>query len=197
METAKMAVKKNTRKILLESAIEVFNEKGFEKSTIDDIVKHANCGKGTFYRYFTNKEALFKVLDENFISQLQKTLKQYCKSQLDPRTYLSAGLKAFLKVFEINNGIGLIRFEREMRLTEKELRISSHRMLNAFFYMKEKLENEQKRGNLKPINPETILNILIGTAHFFLFRKIKLGISVTEKELEETIDIIYFGVATV
>lgn len=54
-----MAKKKTKREQLLEAGIEVFVEKGFEKATIDEIVIRAGCGKGTFYRYFSQKEALF------------------------------------------------------------------------------------------------------------------------------------------
>jgi len=41
------------------SATELFRTKGYHATSIADIVKHAGIGRGTFYQYFPNKEALF------------------------------------------------------------------------------------------------------------------------------------------
>ena len=42
--------------LLMDSAYDLFIEKGFHKTTIAMISKHAGLGKGTFYLYFRDKE---------------------------------------------------------------------------------------------------------------------------------------------
>ena len=43
---------------IIKAALEVFKEKGYEKSTIRDIMSRTEFGLGTFYLYFKNKQDL-------------------------------------------------------------------------------------------------------------------------------------------
>jgi AcrR family transcriptional regulator len=46
---------------LIDAAIEIFAEKGFSGSRLEDVARRAGVSKGTAYLYFPNKEALFKA----------------------------------------------------------------------------------------------------------------------------------------
>lgn len=47
--------KENKRASLLKTSFELFQKKGFTKTSISDIVKEAGMAKGTFYLYFKDK----------------------------------------------------------------------------------------------------------------------------------------------
>ncbi len=51
-----------TREKLVRSAMELFAKKGFDKTTVDEIVAKAGVAKGTFYLYFKSKDDLIKEL---------------------------------------------------------------------------------------------------------------------------------------
>ncbi|GAB6135865.1 TetR/AcrR family transcriptional regulator [Thermococcus prieurii] len=51
-----------TREKLVSSAMELFAKKGFDKTTVDEIVAKAGVAKGTFYLYFKSKDDLIKEL---------------------------------------------------------------------------------------------------------------------------------------
>lgn len=57
----------NTRKRqVLHAALELFNEKGFQDTSIQDIIKKSNISKGTFYNYFSSKnECLIAILEQS------------------------------------------------------------------------------------------------------------------------------------
>lgn len=44
------------RDVLAEAAFELFLERGFERTTVDDIVARAGVGRRSFFRYFPSKE---------------------------------------------------------------------------------------------------------------------------------------------
>lgn len=44
------------------AALELFVEKGFAATRLDDIAARAGVSKGTLYLYFDNKEALFEAV---------------------------------------------------------------------------------------------------------------------------------------
>lgn len=44
------------REVLAEAAFQLFLERGFERTTVDDIVARAGVGRRSFFRYFPSKE---------------------------------------------------------------------------------------------------------------------------------------------
>ncbi|MEG0970673.1 MAG: TetR/AcrR family transcriptional regulator [Acidaminococcaceae bacterium] len=63
---------------ILLAAEDVFSRKGYVQSTLDEIIKLADTGKGTVYKYFQSKDNLFYVLikrkNEGFVAALQKII---------------------------------------------------------------------------------------------------------------------------
>jgi len=58
---------------ILDAALELFVEKGFTATRLDDIAKCAGVSKGSLYRYFDNKEAIFKAtIRENIVPQIEE-----------------------------------------------------------------------------------------------------------------------------
>ncbi len=53
-----------TKNNIFDVAGRLFKEKGYEKTTVDEITREAGIGKGTFFNYFPTKEALL----QDFIS---------------------------------------------------------------------------------------------------------------------------------
>jgi AcrR family transcriptional regulator len=56
---------------LLAAALDLFVERGYAATRLDDVASRAGVSKGTLYLYFTNKEELFKaVVRENVVPVL-------------------------------------------------------------------------------------------------------------------------------
>ena len=49
---------------ILEISAKLFQEKGYEKTTITDIVKEMNASRGSFYHHFNSKEEVLLALSE-------------------------------------------------------------------------------------------------------------------------------------
>ncbi|MFZ0450430.1 MAG: TetR/AcrR family transcriptional regulator [Desulfatiglandaceae bacterium] len=68
------------RKEILEAALELFSEKGFHNVSMHEIAKQAEFAIGTLYKFFQNKEDLYKafVLDqsEKFHNALRKAIEE-------------------------------------------------------------------------------------------------------------------------
>lgn len=50
------------RQALLDAAYDLFLERGMSKTSIGDIASRANVAKGTFYLYFSDKDAIMRTL---------------------------------------------------------------------------------------------------------------------------------------
>ena len=56
---------------LLSAALEIFTERGFAGTRLDDVAARAGVSKGTLYLYYANKEELFKaVVRQGLVSPL-------------------------------------------------------------------------------------------------------------------------------
>jgi AcrR family transcriptional regulator len=61
-----------TRERLFRSAMDLFRERGFHNTTVEDITNAADVGKGTFFNYFPSKEHILGVLGEVQVAKYQK-----------------------------------------------------------------------------------------------------------------------------
>ena len=50
------------KKLILEAATKSFSLFGYKATTMDQVAKIANVGKGTIYTFYENKEQLFKEI---------------------------------------------------------------------------------------------------------------------------------------
>ncbi len=65
--------KEETRHRIFHAAIELFRERGFEATTVDQITERADVAKGTFFNYFPKKDAVLAYLSEERLQQFQET----------------------------------------------------------------------------------------------------------------------------
>ncbi|MCR6098806.1 TetR family transcriptional regulator [Salipaludibacillus agaradhaerens] len=66
----------NKYDLLIEAALNVMKEKGFEKASVSQIVKEAGVAQGTFYLYFESKSAVVPAIAEKMLSALLTEIKK-------------------------------------------------------------------------------------------------------------------------
>lgn len=64
------------RESILKAAIMVFRKKGYNDTTIADIVNEAKVGRNTFYAHFKNKETLFFECADNIFDNLDSAINE-------------------------------------------------------------------------------------------------------------------------
>ena len=69
------------KQTIMETAIEQFVQRGFQATSIADIMKEAHMGLGTFYNYFDSKDQLLHYLLDNLAVQLQQRLQHLTAEQ--------------------------------------------------------------------------------------------------------------------
>lgn len=74
--TKKRRSREETRQKLLDSALQVFARNGYERATVDEIVREAGFSKGAFYVHFETKEDLFWEMLEERITAQQEAFRQ-------------------------------------------------------------------------------------------------------------------------
>lgn len=59
---------------IVDTALQLFSESGYDKTSIRDIAKHANMSLGLLYNYFASKEQLLEAIVQEGIDDLKRSL---------------------------------------------------------------------------------------------------------------------------
>ena len=66
--------KQEVRRKIFEAAFDLFREKGFEDTTVEEIAERADVGKGTVFNYFPRKTSFLAALTEDWMARLNEEL---------------------------------------------------------------------------------------------------------------------------
>ena len=78
--------RQETRERLFEAAVRLLSEREFEAVTVEAITEAADVGKGTFFNYFPNKEAVISYFFEYKSSRLVEAARRVNESENLPDT---------------------------------------------------------------------------------------------------------------
>ncbi|MEK4386797.1 TetR/AcrR family transcriptional regulator [Solibacillus sp. FSL W7-1464] len=106
---------------VLDSALQLFIEKGFHETSIQDILDKALISKGTFYNYFSSKVECFKAIMEQ--TRYEASLLRHEMLLNQDITDENLLLEQILVLMQINKKQNLISvFENIFQSNDKELR---------------------------------------------------------------------------
>jgi TetR/AcrR family fatty acid metabolism transcriptional regulator len=96
--------KKNLQKEIniLEAALRVFGERGFEATTISAICRAANISDATLYEYFESKEELLFSIPELYTRRELDRMKEIGRYIHSPREKIRVIIQGYLEFYERN-----------------------------------------------------------------------------------------------
>lgn len=90
------------RKEMLRAALKLFSEKGYHNVSMHEIAKTAEFGIGTLYRYFNNKEELYKALIMNVAREHHDAILQVFEQERNPLRAIARYIAVRWKTFSDN-----------------------------------------------------------------------------------------------
>jgi len=87
--------KQRTRALLIDSAIELCDRQGFERTTVDQIAAIAEVSPRTFSRYFATKDAVILALIDQVVDAVAAELARQPSDLSDLQALLAAHVTAF------------------------------------------------------------------------------------------------------
>lgn len=114
--------KERRRQQIIVAAKRVFSEKGFNKSTMEDIASEAELSPGTLYLYFKNKEELYASLSLRILQYLNIRVEHVNKeTDLSPEQKLDKLIEAMYDVYDFDPLIIINMFHLQSSETLKNL----------------------------------------------------------------------------
>ena len=154
--------KQQTRKAIVDAAIKLFTEKGFEQTSMDELARAAGVGKGTIYGYFKAKEEIFLAYCEAEIDFAFAALDRKLDEEAPLAEQLVAQMMGQITFVTKNREFGRI-FAREMAFPGENTRLASRDVeMRYMIKLEEVLGRAQERGEL---SRESDKILLIGHLH--------------------------------
>ncbi len=145
---------------ILDAASEVFSQKGFANTQIDEIAEVAGLGKGTIYRYFRDKEKLFLSVVDRGLEDLKDTILIEMDKTEDPLKKIETVIKTYLSFFESNNNlVGVLIHEQSSFQKRIAQRYFEHYHGNAD-KMKQIFKEAIEKGLIKNIDIDNTISVL-------------------------------------
>lgn len=164
------------RRAMLDAALTVFAEKGYDGATLDEIAERAEFGKGTLYNYFPEgKESiLFALLDEMFSGMATLVRDHFADVEGDgrpARSHFRDLIARLLHHFTENRDTFflLIKEAQRLMLSEQEHVETLHqRRDRAMDELVGPIERAITAGELRPFPPLVVAHMLMGNVKGYL-----------------------------
>jgi len=180
---------------ILEAAVKVFSEKGFEGSTTKEIAKKARVSEGTIFRYFKTKKDillnLINILTEKSLFQFIEDVEQGLDTREALKNLLKLHYRLIIQNFEL---LKIIFYEIQFH---KELREEFYKnVVSRVLPILEKNIAEQKiRTDVDPqLAAQTLLGIFIGIIMVRTMVEEHEGRQDEDKIISNILDILFNGI---
>jgi proline racemase/trans-L-3-hydroxyproline dehydratase len=119
IEANEMGEKRNVKARIVAAAWELFREKGYDATTVDDIIMLSNTSKGSFYYYFSGKDEMLETLSTVLDSEYAKLSEQMDENMdsYDKLIYLNA---VMLELVEKTIDVELLSWLYSSQLTARQ-----------------------------------------------------------------------------
>ena len=162
---------KHRKDRIMEAALRIFAEKGFQNSTIAEISKEAGVSEATIYEYFGTKEDLLFAIPEKVSRESNRELEQFLPFIPGVEDRMRLILRRYVKLYQSNphySALVLLQLISNKRFRQTAahgaIRDSAHVLLDC---IREGIRN----GTFKrDSNPFLIRSMLLGTIeHMFIY----------------------------
>ena len=167
------------RQEILETALELFSEKGFHNVTMQQIANESEFAVGTLYNFFANKEDLYRALILEKSDEFHFALMNAMDRGGDEMACVKGFLDTYLTLFMENLKFVRLYFA-ETRGASFNIRAGlDEELRERYDQILEKLADIFKRGIrkglFKAFNPFLLATALDGMTHAFLFQRLDHG----------------------
>lgn len=151
--------RQSTKSRIVKAAWNLFYKKGYEQTTIEDIIHLSKTSKGTFYHYFKGKEALLNSLSDLFDEKYEELASIITPelSAYDKLLYLNHEL---FHMIETSIDINLLASLYSSQLITKDKRSLSDEKRFYFTWIKEIIQGAIDSGEFANTSTsEELMNI--------------------------------------
>ncbi|MFD3447278.1 TetR/AcrR family transcriptional regulator [Microbacteriaceae bacterium 4G12] len=142
------------KRAIIEAATKSFAAFGYKATTMEQVAKLANVGKGTIYTFFKNKEELFDEIISYLICEMRDAAEEALHPELPFFENVHRGIYSILK-FRQEHQLTIKLFQEEREFGTPAVQEVMKKMDSAIIsFIKSKLEIAIEKGYIRECDPE-------------------------------------------
>ena len=149
-----------TRAALVAAGRQLFGQRGFAETSVDEIARQARVTTGALYHHFPTKAALFEAVFEQLHGEILEASGRMAAGARDEVEFLARGFEAFLDVILepaaqrilVTDAPAVLGLARFTELDEKF----------AFTAIADRLRAARDAGRLRVDDPDTLARLFLG-----------------------------------
>lgn len=156
---------------MMDTSIELFGKKGFQATTIQDIVEANGVTKGTFYYYFKNKEDVLVQIHETFIDHLLAGQEKIFNDDgMTNHEKLYGIVELLIRNIRLNGHSALVFFQEMRHLNKDKTALILPKRQRFQERIQQVLEDGMRAGEFKKVLRGDILSYaVLGIANWSYF----------------------------
>lgn len=179
---------RDTKDLIVDSALRLFAERGYAETSMSSIAEEAGVSKGTLYLYFSSKEEMFREMMETGFEAMLKQVGSLVKQDKPVKQLVYDYIKISHDFCEENKEVSRIIADNFARVISDEFKETMERQMEKMLsYLRVLIERGIKKEVFKEINKEFMLIYLLRTVTIF-HEKLFMEMTISS---EEKIDTLY------
>lgn len=183
------------RRQILDAAVELFARLGYSDTELDAVAQRAGIAKGTIYRYYRSKSALFLATVDDGMQRLLASIDAARPANGDGVAVLTAAIRAYLVFFDEHPGyVELFMQERAQFRDRKKPTYFVHRERNIEPWRK-LVRQLMATGRVRKMPVDRVLNVIGDLLYGAMFtRRFEVRRQTIEQQLTDILDVVFNGV---
>ncbi|MVX64266.1 TetR family transcriptional regulator [Clostridium chromiireducens] len=157
-----------SKRIILDSAKELFINNGYNKTTTADLCKATNMSQGNIYHHFKNKEEIFLHILKEYVQEIESKWKDAYDENMTPRDKFLKIAKLYGEDFENPLLDAAMEYAKQYKDNPETLAIINEIMLIVSNEVKKISEEAVAIGDTKNVDADSlafsVMAILIGVS---------------------------------
>jgi len=180
---------------ILDAAARLFAKHGYADADTQLLADELGVGKGTLYRYFPSKKALFLAAADRVMRQMRERIDVQIKDIADPLDRIAVATRTFLAFFADNpDFVELLMQERAQFKDRKEPTYFQHRKVNVERW-KTLYRQLMAEGRIRAMPVERITDVLSNLVYGTMFSNYFTGNQKSfESQAEDILDVVFNGI---
>ena len=146
---------------ILTAATKSFSLFGYKATTMDQVAKLANVGKGTIYTFFKNKEELFDEIITKLIIDMEKTATNALQPDKSFQENVHQALYKMLE-YRLEHQLTIKLFQEGREIGTPIVQEMMTRLEQSILsFITDKIRRAIDKGEIKPCDPELTAFVLL------------------------------------
>ena len=147
-----------TKRLIEQTALRLFAEKGIAETTIRDIAFAAGVAEGTMYRHYDSKEELaWRLFADNY-TEVGRALHEIARAKRTTRDKIESMIRFFCDEYDKDQ----LRFRYLFLARHGQMRKVTSRMPNPYIVFRSVIREGMARGEIPNEDPDVATSMVMG-----------------------------------